>query len=109
MNIAASPGKIRWLGSIELADNHYLWKEGKWDFGFVLEVFWLNVLSLTGQEPSLKSMLCKIGNEMVLLHDLLNKMETEVQQQEKLKNLLKVIFFPVHKILKDSKESLISA
>ncbi|KAF1442485.1 SKA1 protein, partial [Pygoscelis papua] len=42
-----------------------------------------------GQVPSLKSMLCKIGHEMVLLHDLLNKMETEVQQQEKLKNLLK--------------------
>ncbi|KAF1410755.1 Spindle and kinetochore-associated protein 1, partial [Spheniscus humboldti] len=42
-----------------------------------------------GQEPSLKSMLCKIGHEMVLLHDLLNKMEMEVQQQEKLKNLLK--------------------
>uniref|UniRef100_A0A8B9VR19 SKA complex subunit 1 n=1 Tax=Anas zonorhyncha TaxID=75864 RepID=A0A8B9VR19_9AVES len=34
-------------------------------------------------------MLCKIGQEMVLLHDLLNKMEMEVQQQEKLKNLLK--------------------
>ncbi|NXY74732.1 SKA1 protein, partial [Glareola pratincola] len=42
-----------------------------------------------GQEPSLKSMLCKIGQEMILLHDLLNKMEAEVQQQEKLKNLLK--------------------
>ncbi|XP_040396922.1 spindle and kinetochore-associated protein 1 isoform X2 [Cygnus olor] len=42
-----------------------------------------------GQEPSFKSMLCKIGHEMVLLHDLLNKMEMEVQQQEKLKNLLK--------------------
>lgn len=38
-------------------------------------------------------MLCKIGQEMVLLHDLLNKMEMEVQQQEKLKNLLKVIVF----------------
>lgn len=38
-------------------------------------------------------MLCKIGQEMVLLHDLLNKMEMEVQQQEKLKNLLKVIIF----------------
>ncbi|NWW55253.1 SKA1 protein, partial [Pedionomus torquatus] len=42
-----------------------------------------------GQEPSLKSMISKIGQEMVLLHDLLNKMEAEVQQQEKLKNLLK--------------------
>ncbi|KFV15107.1 Spindle and kinetochore-associated protein 1, partial [Tauraco erythrolophus] len=42
-----------------------------------------------GQEPSFRSMLCNIGNEMYLLHDLLNKMEEEVQQQEKLKNLLK--------------------
>ncbi|XP_074021595.1 SKA complex subunit 1-like [Numenius arquata] len=42
-----------------------------------------------GQEPSLKSMLSKIGQEMVLLHDLLNKMEVEVQQHEKLKNMLK--------------------
>ncbi|XP_025974669.2 spindle and kinetochore-associated protein 1-like isoform X1 [Dromaius novaehollandiae] len=42
-----------------------------------------------GQEPSLKSMLCKIRHEVVLLNDLLNKMEMEVQQQEKLKNLLK--------------------
>ncbi|NXC43710.1 SKA1 protein, partial [Penelope pileata] len=42
-----------------------------------------------GQEPSFKSMLGKIGHEMVLLHDLLSKMEAEVQQQEKLKNLLK--------------------
>lgn len=43
---------------------------------------------------------------MVLLHDLLNKMEMEVQQQEKLKNLLKVIFFFFCKILKVSEESL---
>ncbi|XP_010006798.1 PREDICTED: spindle and kinetochore-associated protein 1 [Chaetura pelagica] len=42
-----------------------------------------------GQEPSLKSVLCKIGQEMVVLHDLLNKMETEVQQQKKLNALLK--------------------
>ncbi|NWR56067.1 SKA1 protein, partial [Bucorvus abyssinicus] len=42
-----------------------------------------------GQEPSLKSMLCKIGHEMVLLHDLLNQMESEVQQQEKMNNTLK--------------------
>ncbi|NXS98566.1 SKA1 protein, partial [Jacana jacana] len=42
-----------------------------------------------GQEPSLKSMMSKIGQEMILLHDLLNKLEGEVQQQEKLKNLLK--------------------
>ncbi|KFQ28522.1 Spindle and kinetochore-associated protein 1, partial [Merops nubicus] len=42
-----------------------------------------------GQEPSLRSMLCKTGQEMALLHDLLNKTEAEVREQEKLKNLLK--------------------
>jgi len=55
--------------------------------------FGLNVLSLTGQELSYNSMLCKIRYEIVLVHDLLNKMEAEIEQQEKLKNLLKVIFF----------------
>uniref|UniRef100_A0A8C8SIL5 SKA complex subunit 1 n=1 Tax=Pelusios castaneus TaxID=367368 RepID=A0A8C8SIL5_9SAUR len=44
-----------------------------------------------GQEPSLKSVLHKIGHEMFLLNDLLNKMELEVQHQEKLKNSLKEI------------------
>ncbi|XP_075266932.1 SKA complex subunit 1-like isoform X2 [Opisthocomus hoazin] len=34
-------------------------------------------------------MLCKIRYEIVLVHDLLNKMEAEIEQQEKLKNLLK--------------------
>ncbi|NXA34680.1 SKA1 protein, partial [Eudromia elegans] len=42
-----------------------------------------------GQEPSLKSMLSKIGHEMVIVNDFLNKMEMEVQQQEKLNNSLK--------------------
>ncbi|XP_005296934.2 spindle and kinetochore-associated protein 1 isoform X2 [Chrysemys picta bellii] len=42
-----------------------------------------------GQEPSLKSVLCKIGHEMFLLNGLLNKMEIEVEHQEKLKNSLK--------------------
>ncbi|KYO28899.1 spindle and kinetochore-associated protein 1 isoform B [Alligator mississippiensis] len=43
------------------------------------------------QEPSLKSVLCKIGHEMSLLNELLNRMEIEVQHQEKLKNTLKEI------------------
>ncbi|XP_010221250.1 PREDICTED: spindle and kinetochore-associated protein 1 [Tinamus guttatus] len=42
-----------------------------------------------GQESSLKSMLSKIGYEMFFLNELLNKMEMELQGQEKLKNLLK--------------------
>ncbi|NXN19290.1 SKA1 protein, partial [Indicator maculatus] len=42
-----------------------------------------------GEEPSLKSMLCKIGKEIIVSHGLLNKMEMEVQQQEKLRDSLK--------------------
>ncbi|XP_040436416.1 spindle and kinetochore-associated protein 1-like isoform X2 [Falco naumanni] len=34
-------------------------------------------------------MFSKIGREIILLHGLLNKMETEVEEQEKLKNSLK--------------------
>ncbi|NXO03916.1 SKA1 protein, partial [Rhinopomastus cyanomelas] len=41
-----------------------------------------------GQEPSFKSTLSKIGQEMGALHDLLSEMEREVQQQEKLKGSL---------------------
>ncbi|NXD86881.1 SKA1 protein, partial [Halcyon senegalensis] len=42
-----------------------------------------------GQDPSLKDTLCKIRHEMVSLHDLLDKMESEVKEREKLKNSLK--------------------
>ncbi|NXL84964.1 SKA1 protein, partial [Alectura lathami] len=42
-----------------------------------------------GQEPCFQSMLGRIGCEMILLQDLLNKMEMQVQQQEKLNNSLK--------------------
>ncbi|KFQ12527.1 Spindle and kinetochore-associated protein 1, partial [Leptosomus discolor] len=42
-----------------------------------------------GQEPSVKSVLPEIGQEMSILHDLMNKMEAEVQRQEQLNNLLK--------------------
>ncbi|NWV13055.1 SKA1 protein, partial [Ptilonorhynchus violaceus] len=44
-----------------------------------------------GKEQCHKSMFHKIGTEVILMHDLLNKMETEVKQQEKLKDLLKEI------------------
>ncbi|XP_005242961.1 spindle and kinetochore-associated protein 1 [Falco peregrinus] len=47
------------------------------------------ILRRIGREPSLRSMFSKIGCEIILLHGLLNKMETEVEEQEKLKNLLK--------------------
>ncbi|NXM77140.1 SKA1 protein, partial [Serilophus lunatus] len=41
-----------------------------------------------GEDQCLKSILSKIGKDMVLLHGLLNEMETVVEQQKKLKNLL---------------------
>ncbi|NWU93513.1 SKA1 protein, partial [Upupa epops] len=41
-----------------------------------------------GQEASLKSMLGKIGPEMGILHDLLSRLEREVEQQERLKSSL---------------------
>ncbi|NXU09971.1 SKA1 protein, partial [Pardalotus punctatus] len=43
----------------------------------------------SGEDQCRKSMLNKIGIEVILVHDLLSKMEAEVRQQEKLKNLLK--------------------
>ncbi|XP_001509072.2 spindle and kinetochore-associated protein 1 isoform X1 [Ornithorhynchus anatinus] len=42
-----------------------------------------------GQEPSLKAVLSKIGYEMSLLNEFLNKLELEVQRQEHLRNSLK--------------------
>ncbi|NXS34194.1 SKA1 protein, partial [Pomatostomus ruficeps] len=45
----------------------------------------------TGEDECRKSVHHKIVNEVILIHDLLNKMETEVKQQEKLKDLLKEI------------------
>ncbi|NXF79880.1 SKA1 protein, partial [Sclerurus mexicanus] len=41
-----------------------------------------------GSDQWLKSVLHKTVKDMMVLHDLLNSMETEVKQQEKLKNLL---------------------
>ncbi|XP_027564038.1 spindle and kinetochore-associated protein 1-like [Neopelma chrysocephalum] len=45
-------------------------------------------LKKIGEEKCLKLLVRKIGKDMILLNDLLDKMETEVNQQEKLKNLL---------------------
>ncbi|NXR98073.1 SKA1 protein, partial [Oxylabes madagascariensis] len=42
-----------------------------------------------GEDECHKPMLRKIRNEVILVHDLLNKMETEVKQQERLRDLLK--------------------
>ncbi|XP_066425669.1 spindle and kinetochore-associated protein 1 [Molothrus aeneus] len=42
-----------------------------------------------GKDDSCKPVLRKIQNGVILVHDLLNKMENEVKQQEKLKDSLK--------------------
>ncbi|NXO27257.1 SKA1 protein, partial [Cisticola juncidis] len=42
-----------------------------------------------GENECYKPVLHKIQNEVIFLHELLNKMETEVKQQAKLKDLLK--------------------
>ncbi|NXV00045.1 SKA1 protein, partial [Cettia cetti] len=44
-----------------------------------------------GEDECCKPVLHKVQNEVILVHDLLNKMETEIKQQEKLKDLLKDI------------------
>ncbi|NXB26382.1 SKA1 protein, partial [Rhagologus leucostigma] len=44
-----------------------------------------------GEDEHRQAALHKIGNEVILIHELLNKMETEVKQQEKLKDLLQEI------------------
>ncbi|NXL70332.1 SKA1 protein, partial [Leptocoma aspasia] len=44
-----------------------------------------------GEDDARKPVLHKIQNEVILVHDLLNKMESEVKQQEKLKDSLKEI------------------
>ncbi|NXY38225.1 SKA1 protein, partial [Pomatorhinus ruficollis] len=44
-----------------------------------------------GEDECHKPMLHKIQNEVILVHDLLNTMETEVKQQENLRDLLKGI------------------
>ncbi|NWX59372.1 SKA1 protein, partial [Promerops cafer] len=44
-----------------------------------------------GEDNCRKPVLRKIQNEVILVHDLLNKMESEIKQQEKLKDLLKEI------------------
>ncbi|XP_058683447.1 spindle and kinetochore-associated protein 1 [Poecile atricapillus] len=60
----------------------------------------------TGQHESCKSVLCKIQHEVVLVHDLLNTMEAEVKQQEKLKDLLKEIQKAAEKDQKEAQHLL---
>ncbi|XP_005528121.2 PREDICTED: spindle and kinetochore-associated protein 1 [Pseudopodoces humilis] len=59
-----------------------------------------------GEHESCKSVLCKIQHEVVLVHDLLNTMEAEVKQQEKLKDLLKEIQKAAEKDQKEAQHLL---
>lgn len=47
--------------------------------------------SLIGQEPNLKKLLDKIGDEIIIVHQLLNKLESEIQYHEQTNISLKVI------------------
>ncbi|NWR37742.1 SKA1 protein, partial [Tachuris rubrigastra] len=59
-----------------------------------------------GEDNSLKALLHKIGKDMFLLNDLLDKMETEVNQQEKKKHLLKELQQAAERDLKEAEHLL---
>ncbi|NXK41206.1 SKA1 protein, partial [Piprites chloris] len=59
-----------------------------------------------GEEKCLKGILHKVGKDMILLNDLLDKMETEVNQQEKLKNLLQELQQAAERDLKEAQHLL---
>lgn len=50
------------------------------------------IFFITGQEPTLKAVLNKIGDEIIVVNELLNKLELEIQYQEQTNNSLKVMF-----------------
>ena len=52
---------------------------------------------LIGQEPTLKTILNKIGDEIIVVNELLNKLELEIQYQEQTNSSLKVMVFLVMK------------
>lgn len=54
-----------------------------------------------GQEPNLKTMLNKIGDEIILVNELLNKLELEIQYQEQTNISLKELFESLEEDYKD--------
>ena len=50
-----------------------------------------------GKEPTLKTILNKIGDEIIVVNELLNKLELEIQYQEQTNISLKVMVFLVMK------------
>ncbi|XP_027764371.1 spindle and kinetochore-associated protein 1-like [Empidonax traillii] len=59
-----------------------------------------------GEEKCLKVLLQKIGKDVILLNDLLNKMETEVNQQEKMKHMLQELQQAAKRNLKEAQHLL---
>ncbi|XP_007465634.1 PREDICTED: spindle and kinetochore-associated protein 1 isoform X2 [Lipotes vexillifer] len=54
-----------------------------------------------GQEPTLKTILNKIGDEIIVVNELLNKLELEIQYQEQTNSSLKELFECLEEDYKD--------
>ncbi|XP_011784166.1 PREDICTED: spindle and kinetochore-associated protein 1 isoform X2 [Colobus angolensis palliatus] len=54
-----------------------------------------------GQEPTLKTVLNKIGDEIIVVNELLNKLELEIQYQEQTNNSLKELCESLEEDYKD--------
>nr|ABH06330.1 hypothetical protein LOC220134 [Bos taurus] len=54
-----------------------------------------------GQEPTLKTILNKIGDEIIVVNELLNKLELEIQYQEQTNSSLKELFESLEEDYKD--------
>uniref|UniRef100_A0A5F5PYC0 SKA complex subunit 1 n=1 Tax=Equus caballus TaxID=9796 RepID=A0A5F5PYC0_HORSE len=54
-----------------------------------------------GQEPTLKTMLNKIGDEIIVVNELLNKLELEIQFQEQTNSSLKELYESLEEDYKD--------
>ncbi|KAJ8789627.1 hypothetical protein J1605_004864 [Eschrichtius robustus] len=54
-----------------------------------------------GQEPTLKTIFNKIGDEIIVVNELLNKLELEIQYQEQTNSSLKELFECLEEDYKD--------
>lgn len=54
-----------------------------------------------GQEPALKTILNKIGDEIIVVNELLNKLELEIQYQEQTNHSLKELYESLEEDYKD--------
>lgn len=75
-----------------------LFQEFPWlHVGFMVFCMFYFPFHLIGKEPTLKTILNKIGDEIIVVNELLNKLELEIQYQEQTNSSLKVMVFPVMK------------